>query len=128
MFLNHLDKRQTKFLQQCPEVENRLDPCFYTSFGDLCFYPDEWVCNNKCISKHNVCRIRNPSNNTKSYINKTPLMGNDATCHWGLKRCGKNKCVSRYTPCEGKCWNEANPIPCGSNLCLNENQIRVSDN
>ena len=46
-------------------------------------------------------------------------------CDWGLKRCGKHSCVSRYTPCDGKCWNDANPMLCGSNLCLNENQLRV---
>ena len=125
-FLNHLDKRQTKFLQQCPEVEKRLKPCFYTSYGDLCFYPDEWVCNNKCISKHDICHIHKASNITTSKVDDVAKDEDGATCDWGLKRCGKNQCVSRYTPCQGKCWNEANPIPCGSNLCLNENQIRVS--
>ena len=96
--------------------------------GDLCFYPNEWVCNHKCISKHDICHIQKEANITTSKISNDAKEEDDATCDWGLKRCGKRQCVSRYTPCQGKCWNEANPIPCGSNLCLNENQIRVSVN
>ena len=122
-----MDKRQTKFLQQCPEVEKRLEPCFYTSYGDLCFYPDEWVCNNKCIAQRDVCHTRNLSVDLPSKFNNG-TENDGATCDWGLKMCGKAQCVSRYTPCQGKCWNDANPIPCGNNLCLNENQIRVGIN
>ena len=121
-----MDKRQTKFLQQCPEVEKRLEPCFYTSYGDLCFYPDEWVCNNKCIAQRDVCQTRNLGIDSYSKFNNGTVNDDVVTCDWGLKMCGKSQCVSRYTPCQGKCWNDANPIPCGNNLCLNENQIRVS--
>ena len=125
--MNHLDKRQTKFLQQCPKVEKRFRPCFYTSYGDLCFYADEWVCNNQCISKGDVCKqVNRLSNGTKS---QNHALEEDALkCDWGLKRCGENRCVSRYTPCDGKCWNEANPNLCGTNLCLHKNHVKVKLN
>ena len=51
----------------------------------------------------------------------------ETDCDWGLRKCGKTRCVSRYVPCDGRCWNEANPILCGNNLCLNENQLRVKN-
>ena len=135
--MSHLDKRKAKFLRQCPEVEKRFEPCLYTSFGDLCFYSDEWVCNKKCISKGDVCRNKkrkltqdelNNYDYNKTMNNLEVDQEEDTVCDWGLKKCGKNHCVSRYTPCHGKCWNEANPSLCGSNLCLNEYQLRVRDN
>ena len=131
-----MDKRQIKFLERCPEVEKRFQPCLYTSFGDLCFYTDEWFCNNKCISKGDVCR------NTKKEITGGILHTNrfnetinhldakeedDTVCDWGLQKCGTDRCVSRYTPCHGKCWNDANPTLCGTNLCLNEFQIKACE-
>ena len=118
-----MDKRQSKFLQKCPDVEKRLEPCYYTSFGDLCFYPNEWVCHGRCISKRDVCHRSIVMSDLNSHIHSKD--DDENVCDWGLKRCGKNRCVSRYTPCQGKCWNDANPILCGNNLCLNENQIRV---
>ena len=127
-FLDELDKRQSKFLRQCPEVEKRFDTCLYTSYGDLCFYSDEWVCNMRCISKSNVChpptKVVKQLNNG-GHINEEKQNGK---CHWGMKKCGEERCVSRYTPCNGVCWSEANPSLCGNNLCLSENQLRVSVN
>ena len=122
-YANQMDKRQSKFLQKCPDVEKRLEPCYYTSFGDLCFYPNEWVCHGRCISKRDVCHRSIVMSDLNSHIHSKD--DDENVCDWGLKRCGKNRCVSRYTPCQGKCWNDANPILCGNNLCLNENQIRV---
>ena len=107
-FLEMLDKRQSKFLQKCPDADDRLDACLHTSYGNICFYSSEWVCNGRCIGKSDVCLAR----------------GTAGKCHWGMKKCG-NKCVDRHSPCNGRCWNEANPNLCGDNLCLSEYQLLV---
>ena len=92
------------------DVRRRLDVCPDRQYAErnFCFYEFEWPCGGRCIPKSEVC-------------DETDLGGCDA----GMKRCGKDRCVDRNTPCNGKCWSETAQNICGKNMCLSKYQLEV---
>ena len=92
------------------DVQKRLEVCpdRYYPERAFCFYEFEWPCDGRCIPKSEVC-------------DELDLGGCDA----GMKRCGKDKCVDRNTPCNGNCWSESATNLCGTNMCLSKYQLEV---
>jgi hypothetical protein len=98
------------FLNYFPDARHRLDVCPDRQYTErsFCFYEYEWPCGGRCIPKSEVC-------------DQTDRGGCDA----GMKRCGKDRCVARNTPCNGKCWSETALNICGTNMCLSKYQLEV---
>ena len=102
--------RNTQHLTLFLDVRKRLDVCPDHQYMDrsFCFYESEWPCGGRCIPKSEVC----------------PEINNEG-CDAGMMRCGRDRCVDRNTPCNGKCWSDTATFICGSNMCLSKYQLEV---